>query len=171
MLQGGFELLLHRERGTDMQRRRDHVVGRLPAIDMVVGVYLELAGAAGEARNHLVGVHVAGGARAGLENIHGELRSVAAFSDFECGGRHCLGDGGVEQPQPGIHFGSGGLDQPQRGNKTRRHHQAGNREVFHRPLGLRAPECGGGHSQLPHAVVLDAEVWCRFRTLSDAGGH
>ena len=53
--------------------RREDVVGRLAHVDVVVRV----RALAGERRDHLVGVHVRGGARAGLEDVDRELRRRA----------------------------------------------------------------------------------------------
>ena len=47
--------------------RGNHVVARLPAIHIVIGMR------AGEVSDHLVGVHVGGRAAAGLKNIDDEL--------------------------------------------------------------------------------------------------
>ena len=47
----------------------DHVVAGLPAVDVVVGVRVR------QAADHLVGVHVGGGAAAGLEDVHHEWSS------------------------------------------------------------------------------------------------
>ena len=71
----------------DLAERREvdgggeDVVGRLAHVDVVVGV----APVAGEVGDHLVGVHVRGGARAGLEDVDRELVVVLAGGDRVAG--------------------------------------------------------------------------------------
>ena len=67
----------------DVERRQvdgrgKHVVGGLAHVDVVVGVHA----LAGEPRDHLVGVRVRRGARAGLEDVDRELRVVLAGGDL-----------------------------------------------------------------------------------------
>src|SRR3546814_6841174 len=75
----------------DVQRGRKAVVRRLAAIDVVVRVDRRLAAAragenlVGAARDHLVGVHVALGAAAGLPDDERELAVEPTRGDF-CGG-------------------------------------------------------------------------------------
>ena len=104
-LEGGLELL---ERGQqvvlglvqrgEMDGRREHVVGGLAHVDVVVGV----GAVAGEVGDDLVGVHVRRGARAGLEDVDRELVVELAGGDAVGGGGDPLGEVGVEQPQLGV---------------------------------------------------------------------
>ena len=87
-LRAGIELLLDRLERRDVDGRGDHVVGRLAHVDRVVGVDRDLAAAdavvellVGDARDHLVGVHVGRGAAAGLEDVEDELVVVLALGD------------------------------------------------------------------------------------------
>ena len=75
-----------------MNGRRNHVIARLALVHVVVGMD-RLAGAeltthqlTGPIGHHLIDVHIARGARAGLKNINGELVVEFAFPHF-LGGR------------------------------------------------------------------------------------
>ena len=57
---------------------------------------------AGEVGDHLVGVHVRGGARAGLEDVDRELVVVLALGDRLAGGGDPLGDVAVEQAEVAV---------------------------------------------------------------------
>ena len=59
--------------------RGDHVVARLPAVDVVVGVRPR------QPADHLVGVHVGRGAAAGLIDIEWKVRVVEPLRDFRGG--------------------------------------------------------------------------------------
>src|SRR3546814_14966786 len=91
----------------DVQRGRKAVVRRLAAIDVVVRVDRRLAAAragenlVGAARDHLVGVHVALGAAAGLPDDERELAVEPTRRD-SCGGLfHCRGLFGGKPVLPG----------------------------------------------------------------------
>ncbi len=76
--QSGQQILDDRRASRDVGGRRDHVVARLPHVHVVVRVnHLRADLAAQKLRgpvgDHLVGVHVGGGAGAGLEDVHHEL--------------------------------------------------------------------------------------------------
>ena len=111
----------------------------------------------GEVGDHLVGVHVRRGARAGLIDVDREMRVVRAVGDFERGGADRLAGLLRQQAQPRIDLGRGRLDQAQRTDEAARHRAAGNREILHGTLGLRAPQGVGGHLQFAHAVVFGTE--------------
>ena len=66
----------HGLRGGDVHGRGDHVVTRLPEIHLVVRV------GAGHVADHFVGVHIGGGATAGLEDVHQELIVITPFRDL-----------------------------------------------------------------------------------------
>ena len=123
------------ERG-GVHGRREHVVRALAHVDVVVRV----RAVAGEVGDHLVGVHVRRGARAGLEDVDRELVVVLA-------GRHRVGGGGdapgqlrVEEPQVGVDPRRGALDPAQPPHDRQRHALSGYREVLHRLAGLPAPK-------------------------------
>ena len=87
------QLRAHLAQRRQVHRRREHVVGGLAHVDVVVRVHAAL----GEVGDHLVRVHVRRGARAGLEDVDRELVVVLARRDLVAGGRDALGDVGVEQ--------------------------------------------------------------------------
>ena len=89
-----------------MDRRGEHVVGGLAHVDVVVGVHP----VAREARDHLVGVRVRGGPRAGLEDVDRELRVVRAAGDLFGGPLDARGGALGEQPEFGVDGGGGALD-------------------------------------------------------------
>ena len=71
------------------------------------------------------------------------------------------GDDGVgllrcEQAEILVHLCAGALQQAERPDLGALQPPAGDREVLHRPLRLRAPERGDRHPDLAHGVVLDA---------------
>ena len=123
------------ERG-EVHGRGEHVVGGLAHVDVVVGV----RALAGEVGDHLVGVHVRRGARAGLEDVDRELVVELAGGDAVAGGRDALGVAGVEQSELGVDARRGGLDAPEPADHRDRDRLAGDREVADRLGGLAAPE-------------------------------
>ena len=80
------------ERG-EPQRGRDHVIGTLGHVDVIVGMHRRIAAPrgtqdfVGPVREHLVTVHVVAGAGARLIDIDDELLAVLAAQDF-VGGAH-----------------------------------------------------------------------------------
>ena len=116
--------------------RGEDVVGGLPHVHVVVGVHA-LAGQVGD---HLVGVHVGGGAGAGLEHVDGELVVVLAARHLVGGCGRALCQVGVEQSQLCVRAGRCRLDVSQHPHDGRRHPLARHREVVHRLARLRAPE-------------------------------
>ena len=102
---------------------------------MVVGVSL----VAGERGDHLVGVHVRGRSRAGLEGIDRELVVVLALGDLVAGTGDALGEVGVQQAQLGVHARGRGLDAPEPVDDLVVHRVARDREVLDRLGRLRPP--------------------------------
>ena len=97
-----------------LERRQVHgrgedVVGGLAHVHVVVRVGL----VAGEVGDHLVRVHVRGGAGAGLEDVDRELSVVLAATDGVAGGGDPLGVALVEEPELGVGPRGGGLDPPE----------------------------------------------------------
>ena len=133
-------------RGGDVHRGREAVVRRLALVDMIVGVDRRLAAAlagqdlVGAAGDHLVGVHVRLGARAGLPDDQRELAVEVAARDF---GRRLLdrlGELRVEPADARVHPRRRLLDEAQRMDDLERHLLArAEREILDRALGLRAP--------------------------------
>ena len=158
MLQCRQQAIAHPESRTDMDGGGDHVVAALAAVDMIVGVYGPAQACAGQAGDHLVGVHVGAGARTGLEDIDGELRVMVAGLHFGGGGHDGVGQVGRQASQVPVDAGRAGLDQPQRGDERTGHGQTADGEVVHRPLGLGAVKGVRWYPHLPHAVTFDALV-------------
>ena len=111
----GKKLLLQHLPGGNVNGGRNDIVTGLAQIDVIVGMHQftaacpaqELGGPIGD---HLVGVHVRRGPRAGLKDIHGEFGIEPALDHV--GGRldDRLGRGLVEQTQGLIDGGGGPFD-------------------------------------------------------------
>jgi len=124
-----------------VQRRQVHgrgedVVGRLAHVDVVVG----MGAVAGEVGEHLVGIHVGGGAGAGLEYVDGELVVMRAFADRLAGGGDALRQVTVKQSQLAVGLGRGGLDPAQPADHGHRHRGAGDGEVVDGFRSLATPK-------------------------------
>ena len=102
----------------------------------------ELDGTVGD---HLVGVHVARRARAGLIDVDGELVVEPSLGHLAAGNHEGLDLLPGERLAARFQFtqftvggGGGQLDQAQGMNQLRRERTAGNRKILHRPLRLGA---------------------------------
>ena len=146
-LQGGGEPV-HRgqqvvghlaERG-QVDGRREDVVRRLAHVHVVVRV----DPVAGEVRDHLVGVRVRRGARAGLEDVDRELVVVLAGGDRVTGGGDPLRDLRVEQAELRVDPRRGGLDPPQPAHDGDGNRLPGDGEVGDRLAGLLSPKLRRG---------------------------
>ena len=126
--------------GGQVHRAREHVVGRLAHVHVVVGVRL----VAGEVGDHLVRVRVRGRARAGLEHVDRELVIVAALGHLVARAPDSLRQLGVQEPELAVHARGGGLDAAQPVQHRGRHPLAGDGKVLHCLACLHAPEL------LPH---------------------
>ena len=144
-----------------MNRGGNHVVRALAHVDVIVRMHGETGIAAGEVRDHLVGIHVAAGAGAGLEDVDREVRVVPPFGDFQRRLLDRRGALGVERVELEVGGRRGPLDQAERADEVARHAQAADRKVLDRALRLRAPQRVGRHLQLAEAVSFDAESLVR----------
>ena len=115
---------------------REDVVRGLAHVDVVVGV----GPVAGEVGDHLVGVHVRGGARAGLEDVDRELVVVLAGGDRVSGFGDPLGEVGVEHAELAVDPCGRGLESSQLAHDRHRHPLARDREVVDGLGGLATPE-------------------------------
>ena len=146
-----------------LQRRRnvngggDNVVAGLPHVDVVVGAHLEPL-PAGQGGDHLVDVHVAGGAGAGLEHLHGKVLVVLAANHRLSGGGDRLGARRIQLAKLRIDLGRRQLDTGDGVNEGGGHRLPRHLEVVHGALGLGAIEGIGRHLQLSHAVVFLAHL-------------
>ena len=76
----------------DVHRRREHVVGGLRGVHVVVGVHRRAEATGREGRQHLVHVHVRRGAAAGLVDVDREVGEVLAGDDVVGGRGDRVGD-------------------------------------------------------------------------------
>src|ERR1019366_5703211 len=122
-----------------------------PSIHVIVGM------SAGQAPDYLVGVHIRGGAAAGLEDVDRELTVVVPFHNLF--GRSF--DSGRESrrkmAQAAVYVCRDALDQSQRSNKGSRETLAADRKVLDGSCRLRPVKCRDRYSHVPHGVALDSE--------------
>ena len=124
-----------------VQRRQvngggEDVVRGLTHVHLVVGV----CPVAGEVGQHLVGVHVRGGAGAGLEDVDRELVVVFAGGDRFARLGDPRGHGGVERPELRVRRRRGRLQPAEPADHGNRDPLAGHREVVNGLGGLATPE-------------------------------
>ena len=140
----------------------NNIIARLSAVDMIIRMDRlvpslspqELYRAIGY---DFIGVHVSGGARTGLKNIHGKLRIQFAITDLL--GRR-LDDGSNrlgQKTEGGIGRGSMFLDETQRANELARQTQITDREVLDGSSGLRAVVSLPWHLHLPHRISFSSQ--------------
>jgi len=138
---------------------RDHVVRRLAEVHVVVRMDARPV-AATEAEDlvrargdHLIGVHVQGGAGAGVEGVDDELLPQASVHDLAGG----LGDGpgrvGFDQPQLGIGPGGRELDGGEGADQLGVGAQTAEREVPDGPRRLGPVVGVGGDGHRSHRVA------------------
>jgi hypothetical protein len=156
--QGGDEVPDHPGGRGDVDGGREHVVGGLRGVDVVVGVHVAPEQTRGERREHLVHVHVRGGAGAGLEDVHGEVLVVLPGRHLVGGGHDGLGQVLREHAEAGVGLGGGLLDPGEGLDVAALERGAGDREVLHRALRLRPVQGVLGDEDVTHGVVLDAEA-------------
>ena len=138
-----------------MHGRGKDVVAGLVAIDMVIRVYrLPLQQLPGPVRQHLVHVHVALGAGAGLPDRQRKLVGPLAIHDLLRRLRHGLRHFGRQLAQRAIHARTGLLDPRQRLHEGRRAAFGGYGKKVQRALRLRAPQAIGRYLHRPQAVVF-----------------
>ena len=146
------ENLVRRCRRRNVDGRRKNIVARLPAVHMIVGMR------AGQMADHLVGVHVGGGAAAGLENVDDELIVVIAASYGVS--RFCDGCGQVrgQLSKLAVDSRGGAFDQSERSNEGSGKTQSADWEILDRALRLGAVRRPGRDVHFAHRVALDAIV-------------
>ena len=106
-IERGNKFVMNRQRSGDIHSRGNHVIGRLPHVDVIVWMYKPLAAADGHAEqligpagDYFVGVHVARRTRTRLEDIDGKMPVKFPFSDLRGCGNDCLGDLRIQDAQP-----------------------------------------------------------------------
>lgn len=141
-IHGRKEALVQSFGGGDVHGGGKYVVARLASIDLVVGM------GASQVADDFVGIHVGGGAAAGLENVHHELIVIAAFGHFE---------GGMLNFREAIDTRGAGLDQSQGADEGSLQAHPADGKILHGKGGLRSVKCGIGSgvvSGIGHAHVL-----------------
>ena len=126
--------------------RRRHVVRGLPEVHVIVGVdrppgpQRHPEQLVGPVRDHLVGVHVRGGAAAGLEDVDPEVVVEQPVGDL-AGRRHDgLRERRVEQAEVGVGPGGGPLERPEDPEVPARQTEVADGERLDRALGLGPPQ-------------------------------
>ncbi len=172
-LQGGNQVVLDFHGHRHVDRRGEDVVGALAHVDVVVRVYRLLRPKAVAAQDldrpvgdHLVDVHVAGGAGTGLEHVDRKLAVVNPLDHLAASLQHGRHLGVVQRvlarsgqlAQVPIGDAAGVLDQAHGVDQRGRQGPAGDRKILHRALRLCAVVRLGGNLHFAHRVPLDAEI-------------
>ena len=161
---GGQERLGQRQHGRHVHHGREHVVGRLAAVDVVVGMdrllaarhaARELDGAVGD---DLVGVHVRLGAGARLEDDERELLVPPSRDHLVGRARDEVGLVGRQLAERAVGERRRLLHDTESADHTAPPVEpaAPDREVLQRALGLGAPETVGGDLDGAERVVFGA---------------
>ncbi len=151
----------HREQ-REASRGREHVVGGLAHVDVIVRVHERvLAAAATEdlrrtIGEHLVGVHVVRRAGAGLVHVHDELIAHPAGEHLVGRAPDRVGNAAIEPAERGIRCSRGFLDPDRRDDELRRRRQSADGKVLDRAPGLRAVIGSCRHFDVAERVVFDA---------------
>ena len=156
--EGGKQAFAHLYGGGNVDGAREHVVGRLRAVDVIVGVHATI----GSQRlshqlrrpvgDHFVEVHVALGATAGLPDHEGEVLVKASVDDLLGGLLYRLGDICREIPELPVDLGRALLDERERPYQRSWQAFLPDREVLEGSLGLGAPVAIRRHGNFAHAV-------------------
>ena len=159
--QGRDQALADLDGGGQVHGRGDHVVARLAEVDVVVGMDRMAAGRfaeqlGGAVGQHLVGIHVGAGSRAGLEDVEGEVRVQVAAHHLRRGRGDRLGAPFVEQAKFEVDLGGLLLDQAQGAQERAREGQPGDREILDGAGGLRSVEGVGGNRHRAERIVFGA---------------
>ncbi len=143
-LQARDGVLAYRDRRRHLDRRRNHVVARLPEVDVVVGVHrgpraaLPAEQLDGPVGDHLVGIHVGRGSAPSLEHIDDELPVERSVDDVLGGSGDRAREVLVEQSQLAIDQGRLLLDQPDGADEPPGQAQIADRKVDLRAHGVGA---------------------------------
>ena len=149
---------------SDVHRGREGVVGGLRPVDVVVGVHGRLAaqhaaghldGAVGD---HLVGVHVGLGARAGLPHAQREVVVELAVDDLLGRGGDQVTDRGVQLAKGDVRARCGLLEDAKGADHAARHGVLTDVEVDQRAGGLAPIVAVRWNLEFAHGVGFDAHV-------------
>ncbi len=157
------EALVREAQEGDVKGGGDDVVGGLAAVDVVVGVdeffaalaAEEFGGAIGD---DFVGVHVGGGAGAGLEDVDDEVVVELAGDDFVGGTADGICDVGGDAAEFLVHGGRVFFDEAEGSDECTGEAMVGDREVFNSACGGGSVEGVGGHLHGAHGVFFGAGV-------------
>ena len=75
-------MFLDLQTDADVDGSRDHIVGALAHVDVIIGMHRIAQLLGGEMGDHFIGIHVGAGARTGLEHINGKLIVMFAVGDL-----------------------------------------------------------------------------------------
>ena len=145
MRQRGLQCVHDLGCGGDVHRGREHIVRRLAHVDVIVRMHRRLLAAlaaqqlVGAVRDHLVEVHVALGAGAGLPDDQREMFVELAVDHLLGSVRNHASALAVEDAERLVDVGRRTLDQPERADERQRHALLADAEILQRALGLRAP--------------------------------
>ena len=159
--QGGQQVAAQRQHSGHVERGWHHIVARLAEVDVVIRMHqpvLALRPAQAhrcQVGQHLVHVHVALGARAGLPNRQRKLAVVLTRTHLVGGLDDGVYLGRIQQAECFIDHGGGAFRQRQGMQEFGGHALGGNREIQQGALGLRAPMSLGRHGHIAHRVVFD----------------
>ena len=146
----------------DMHRGRERIVRRLAHVDVIVRMHRllgaefaaeHLVGAVGD---HLVQVHVALGAGAGLPDHERKVIVELAVDHLMRRAGDGAGTARVDQAQLAVGLGCGKLDDAEGVNDAHRHPVMADTEILPRAFGLRTPIAIGRNVDRTEAVGFAA---------------
>src|ERR1017187_6768323 len=146
-----------------MDGRGDDVITALAPVDMIVRMHRSVSQLSSQqlgcsVRNHFVGIHVRRSARAGLEDVHHELRVELPISHLLRGLLNGRGQARVQQPQLRVRGRSVLLDQARGADERTGEAQAADWKVFDSPRRLRAVIGVRRHAHLAHRIRFAAKL-------------
>ena len=147
-------------RRADVNRRWNHVVARLPHVDVIVRMNRITRAdrfsrqLAATIRDHFVRVRVRARAGTGLENVEREMLVQFALHDFLRRLHDERAPMGIEQTEIGIRLRGGPFDQAQSANERPRKSIAADRKIQDRPLGGSAVERGFRDGHFAHRILF-----------------
>ena len=159
----GSSSLMHLLDRRDVHGGRKGVVRRLAAVDVVVRMHRRLAAErraeqlVGPVGDHLVGVHVALGAGAGLPDHQRKMLGKRAVRHLLGGAYDGVGQARLQVPLLAVDHRGRLLDDAERAHERQRHGLGADPEILQAALGLRAPIAICRHFDGAEGVGLDAD--------------
>ena len=160
-LQRRPQILLHPQQRRQVNRRRNHIVGRLPQVHLVVGMNQPRPQVAPQqlrspVGDNLVGVGIGGSAGTRLENIQHKMGIMPPV-------RHLLRRGHNSRPRPGVQRSQRHirprrrqLDDAQRADELARKTQVADGKIKHGAHRRRPVQRLGGNCHLAHRIAFNA---------------